>query len=74
MWGQSADIVTNLGATIIYCASTQTPLLNLPECYADIQMIATRDDGEFKTLYNSVLKQPAVGLRDKVKAASSNNM
>ncbi len=56
-WQQSADIVNNLVATFPNDASKKVLLLNLPECMDGVQMIGTRDDGEFRMLYNSIMPE-----------------
>jgi hypothetical protein len=54
-WQQSADIVNNLVATFPNDPSKKVLLLNLPECLNGVQMIGTRDDGEFRMMYNSIM-------------------
>lgn len=53
-WKQSAHIVNNLVATFPNDTSKTVLLLDIPECYDGVQMIGTRDDGEFKMLYEAV--------------------
>ncbi|MCD6010435.1 MAG: hypothetical protein K0Q79_297 [Flavipsychrobacter sp.] len=53
-WRQSADVVNNLVATFPNDPSKKVLLVNLPECLDGVQMVGTRDDGEFRMLYNSV--------------------
>ncbi len=53
-WQQSADIVNNLVATFPNDPAKTVLLVNLPECLDGVQMIGTRDDGEFRMLYNSI--------------------
>ncbi len=53
-WQQSARIVNNLVATFPNDPSKKVLLLNLPECLDGVQMIGTRDDGEFTMMYNAI--------------------
>lgn len=53
-WHQSADIVNNLVATFPNDPEKKVLLVNLPECMDGVQMVGTRDDGEFRMLFNSV--------------------
>ncbi len=53
-WQQSAHIVNNLVSTFPNDPSKKVLLINLPECLAGVQMIGTRDDGEFRMMYNSI--------------------
>lgn len=53
-WQQSAHIVNNLVATFPNDPGKKVLLLNLPECLAGVQMVGTRDDGEFRMMYNAI--------------------
>lgn len=54
-WQQSAYIVNTLVNTFPNDTTKKVLLLNLPECLDGVQMVGTRDDGEFRMLYNAVL-------------------
>lgn len=56
-WQQSAHIVNNLVATFPNDASKIVLLLDLPECLDGVQMVGTRDDGEFRMMYNAIMPQ-----------------
>ena len=53
-WQQSAHIVNNLVSTFPNDPSKKVLLLNLPECLDGVQMVGTRDDGEFRMMYNAI--------------------
>ncbi len=54
-WGQSAQIVNNLVYTFPNDTSRKVLLLDLPECFQGVQMIGSRDDGEFRMMYNAIM-------------------
>ncbi len=54
-WQQSADVVNHLVATFPNEPAKKVLLLNLPECFDGVQMVGTRDDGEFRMMYNSIM-------------------
>jgi len=54
-WQQSAEIVNNLVATFPNDPTKKVLLLNLPECMEGVQMVGTRDDGEFRMMYNAIM-------------------
>lgn len=54
-WQQSAHIVNNLVATFPNDPAKKVLLLNLPECLDGVQMVGTRDDGEFRMMYNALM-------------------
>lgn len=54
-WQQSAEVVNNLVATFPNDPSKKVLLLNLPECLDGVQMVGTRDDGEFRMMYNAIM-------------------
>lgn len=54
-WQQSAQVISNLVNTFPNDPSKKILLVNLPECLDGVQMVGTRDDGEFRMLYNSVM-------------------
>ena len=56
-WQQSADVVNNLVTTFPNDPAKKVLLLNLPECFDGVQMVGTRDDGEFRMMYNSIMPQ-----------------
>ena len=56
-WNQSAHIVNNLLYTFPNDPSKKVLLLNLPECLQGVQMVGTRDDGEFAMMYNAIMPQ-----------------
>jgi len=43
-------------------------LLNLPECLVGVQMVGTRDDGEFRMMYNSIRPDKITNLVYDVEA------
>ena len=53
-WYRSASIVNNLLDTFPDPGGKDVLLLNLPECFNGAQMIGTRDEGEFRIMYNTV--------------------
>jgi hypothetical protein len=54
-WGRSAAIINNLLATFPDPAGKTVLILNVPECMNGVQMIGSRDEGEFRIMYNTVL-------------------
>jgi hypothetical protein len=54
-WHQSAEIVNNLLYTFPNDTNKKVLLLNLPECLNGVQMVGTRDDGEFRMMYNATM-------------------
>ncbi len=54
-WQQSAHIVNRLVETFPNDKSKKVLLLNIPECLDGVQMIGTRDDGEFRMMYNALM-------------------
>jgi hypothetical protein len=54
-WQQSAEIVNNLVYTFPNDPTKKVLLLNLPECLDGVQMIGSRDDGEFRMMYNAIM-------------------
>ncbi len=55
MWKVSGDIVNNLVYYFPNDPSKTVLILNVPECYYGVQMIGSREEGEFKILYNAVM-------------------
>ncbi|MES2703348.1 MAG: hypothetical protein V4649_11950 [Bacteroidota bacterium] len=53
-WRQSAEIVDNLINTFPNDTTKKVLLLSLPECLDGVQMVGTRDDGEFRMMYNAL--------------------
>ncbi len=56
-WQQSAQVVNNLLMGFPNDPSKKILLLNLPECLDGVQMVGTRDDGEFRMMYNAIMPQ-----------------
>lgn len=56
-WHQSAAVVNNLVKTFPNDSSKKVLLLNLPECLQGVQMVGSRDDGEFRMMYNAYTGQ-----------------
>jgi len=56
-WQQSAAVVNKLVETFPNDPSKKVLLLNLPECLDGVQMIGSRDDGEFRMSYNALMNQ-----------------
>jgi hypothetical protein len=56
LWQVSGGIVDTLVNTFPNQPNKTVLILNVPECYYGVQMIGSRDDGEFKMLYNAVRK------------------
>ncbi len=56
-WHQSAKIVNNLVYTFPNDPSKTVLLLDLPECLNGVQMVGSRDDGEFFMMYNAIMPQ-----------------
>jgi hypothetical protein len=54
-WQQSAGVVNNLVYTFPNDPSKKVLLLDLPECLDGVQMIGSRDDGEFRMMYNAIM-------------------
>lgn len=54
-WKQSAHIVNNLVKTFPNDPTKKVLLLSLPECLDGVQMVGTRDDGEFRMMYNATM-------------------
>ncbi len=54
-WQQSAHIVNNLVYTFPNDPTKKVLLLDLPECLEGIQMVGSRDDGEFQMMYNAIM-------------------
>lgn len=54
-WQQSAQIVNKLVSTFPNDTSKKVLLLDLPECLDGVQMVGTRDDGEFRMMYNAIM-------------------
>lgn len=54
-WQQSARIVNNLVSTFPNDTTKKVLLLDLPECLDGVQMVGTRDDGEFRMMYNAIM-------------------
>ena len=67
-WQQSAHIVNNLVATFPNDPTKKVLLLNLPECLVGVQMVGTRDDGEFRMMYNSIRPDKITNLVYDVEA------
>lgn len=58
-WEQSSHIVNNLVYTFPNDPAKKILLLNLPECLDGVQMIGSRDEGEFRMMYNAIMPQKA---------------
>ena len=56
-WQQSAKVLNNLLETFPNDPTKKVLLLNLPECLEGVQMVGTRDDGEFRMMYNAIMPQ-----------------
>ncbi len=56
-WQQSARIVNHLVSSFPNDPTKKVLLLNLPECLDGVQMIGTRDDGEFRMMYNAIMPE-----------------
>jgi hypothetical protein len=54
-WQQSAAIVNNLVYTFPNDPTKKVLLLDLPECLQGVQMVGSRDDGEFRMMYNAIM-------------------
>ena len=54
-WSQSARIVNNLVYTFPNDPTKKVLLLDLPECLQGVQMVGSRDDGEFRMMYNAIM-------------------
>ena len=54
-WKQSADVVNTLVHTFPNDPTKKVLLLNLPECLDGVQMVGSRDDGEFQMMYNAIM-------------------
>jgi len=67
-WKQSAHIVNNLLQTFPNDPSKKVLLLSLPECLDGVQMIGTRDDGEFRMMYNATMPTKLTNLVYDVEA------
>jgi hypothetical protein len=57
MWKVSGDIVNKLVSTFPNDPSKTVLIMNVPECFYGVQMIGSREEGEFKILYNAVMPQ-----------------
>ena len=57
MWKVSGDVVNQLVYDFPNDPSKTVLVLNVPECYFGVQMIGSREEGEFKILYNAVMPQ-----------------
>jgi hypothetical protein len=57
LWQKSAHVVNTLVETFPNDPSKKVLLLNLPECLNGVQMVGSRDDGEFKMMYNAIMPQ-----------------
>ncbi len=57
MWKVSGDIVNKLVSTFPNDPTKTILIMNVPECYFGVQMIGSREEGEFKILYNAVMRQ-----------------
>ncbi len=53
-WKRSSDIVNKLVDTFPNDPAKKVLLLDLPECLHGVQMVGSRDDGEFRMMYNAI--------------------
>jgi hypothetical protein len=67
-WSKSARIVNNLVYTFPNDASKKVLLLDLPECFDGVQMVGSRDDGEFRMMYNAIMPHKISNLIYDVEA------
>jgi hypothetical protein len=67
-WQQSARIVNNLVSTFPNDPGKKVLLLDLPECLEGVQMIGSRDEGEFRMLYNAVMPEKITNIVYDVEA------
>lgn len=57
LWKVSGDEVNKLVASFPNDASKTVLILNVPECYYGVQMIGSREEGEFAIMYNALMPQ-----------------
>jgi hypothetical protein len=55
MWKVSGDLVNKLVYTFPNDPTKTVLILNIPECYYGVQMVGSREEGEFRILYNAVM-------------------
>ena len=67
-WQQSAHIVNNLVHSFPNDPAKKVLLLNLPECLDGVQMVGTRDDGEFRMMYDAIMPHKLPNLVYDVEA------
>ena len=71
MWKISGDLVNKLVYTFPNDSTKTVLILNVPECYYGVQMIGSREEGEFKILYNAVMPEK---MKNPVFEVSSYNL
>lgn len=71
MWQQSGNLVNKLTETFPNDPTKTVLILNVPECYYGVQMIGSREEGEFAIMYNAMMPQK---LTNPVMEVSAYNM